>query len=223
MLYTESAKILGYKTLLCILTAALLSPTYSMAQSSGGSAPVSYHTTAKDSIPKPLIGVKIGAASSYLSGNLAFNQAYTPGITAGAYMEFRRKKYGLQMEGQIATAMHSLQDSFINGGTLHFIYLDIPVLFEYRLFPGLWVQAGPQIGTLISVTQNPGTIVAPKTLFESNNFSGVIGLEGKLPHRFSIGARYVAGISNINNGNVLNPSQAWSTTSIQFYLGYGFL
>jgi hypothetical protein len=215
---------LNSKFLLAIFFIILFLTTGAYAQSMHRDTAYGPHTIiVKDSIPKAKIGAKIGASSNGLTGNLAFKQAYTTGITAGVYAEFRKKWYGLQMEAQVATATHQLQDSFINGGKMNFIYLDIPVLFECRLFPGLWLQAGPQIGTLVSVTQHPSTIVDPKTLFESNNFSAVIGLEAKLPRHLSVGARYVAGLTNINNGDVLNPAQAWRTTNVQFYIGFQFL
>ena len=185
--------------------------------------------TIMDSIPKAKIGAKIGGSFNRLSGNLCFNQSYTEGVNVGGYMDLRKKKVGLQVEAMVSTSKHAVQDSLqahINPSNLSFIYLDIPVLFELKLLPCIWLQVGPQIGTMVSANQSPGTILDPKTLFESNDFSGVIGLEAKVPiHRslISLGARYIYGFSNINNGNVLNPDQSWKTTSIQVYLGFQIL
>jgi hypothetical protein len=59
-----------------------------------------------------------------------------------------------------------------------------------------------------------------KRYFTSQEFSLVIGAEGDLPWHFVVGARFVKGLSDINDSYMLGK---WTTTSGQVYVGYRIL
>jgi opacity protein-like surface antigen len=202
--------------LLTVLTAALLYSASTQAQIPG----VSKVTQA---LPKVDLGIKVGANFNQLSGN-DFKQAYQPGIVAGAFVGLRKGKIGVRVEGLISSAKYTYAISSTKDGTFKNVYLDIPVLFEYKLVSRLWAQIGPQFSNTLSVTQDPAppSGTDPKSYFKSS-FAGVLGLEAKLPVHITVGARYILGMTDIHNESFTGTSGAWKARTIQAYIGFRFL
>ncbi|WP_366183671.1 porin family protein [Flavobacterium ovatum] len=91
-------------------------------------------------------------------------------------------------------------------------YLNVPLMGKYYVTKGLSIEAGPQIGFLLSA-KNDNTDV--KNLYKSADIGANFGLGYKLNNGLNFGARYNLGLSDIN-----------STTSkngvIQLSVGYFF-
>ncbi len=174
-------------------------------------------------IPKVVLGLKAGANFQNLNSNSTFANSYQGGIVAGAFLGLTKNKWGIQVEGLIKTVKYSFIDSVLgNTGNkdINTINLDVPVLLEYKLIPRLWVQVGPQFSSILSA-KNGSTDV--KTSFNSTDYSGVLGLQLVLPVHFVLGARYVLGLSDINNKSVSGYTDSWHNRSFQAYLGWRFL
>jgi hypothetical protein len=172
-------------------------------------------------VPKPMLGIKVGADFNQLSAGENFKQAYKPGILVGAFGGVRWKKVGIRVEAMINSAKYDYSVSGAQDGSFKNLYLDIPVLFEYKLIPRIWLQVGPQYSEVLSV-KNPD-LPSPKDFFKSSDFSGVIGLEARLPLHLVAGARYILGITDIRNQNFNSASDSWNTRTIQLYAGIRFL
>jgi opacity protein-like surface antigen len=201
--------------LLTVLTAALLYSATTQAQIPG----VSKVTQA---LPKVDLGIKVGANFNQLSGN-DFKQAYQPGIVAGAFVGLRKGKIGVRVEGLVSSSKYTYSITSTQDGTFKNIYLDIPVLFEYKIVSRLWAQIGPQFTSVLKVTADPNDpTVDPKSYFKSS-FAGVLGLEAKLPVHITVGARYILGMTDIHNESVTGSSGAWKARTIQAYVGFRFL
>lgn len=92
-------------------------------------------------------------------------------------------------------------------------YLSIPILLDVKLIGPLHVQAGPQFGILLnknkSLLQNGGEA------FKHGDFSLVAGAGVKLS-MFRVSARYVIGLSDINN---ITDEDQWKNQALQFSVG----
>lgn len=203
------------KLILTVLSAIGL--FFQSAHAQSGAAP-RFTKPVKDTITKVSAGAKLGANFTQIDGIHSFKSGYNPGFTIGGFVHADRKKVGIQVEGLINYVTYNLQDTFLAGGHLNALSFDVPILFEYNFIPHLWIQAGPQFSTLLSVTRsNPG-YTDPRTLFQSFNISGVVGLEVRLPHKLCVGARYVYGFLSVTDqGN--GPAETWKTSAAQAYLG----
>ena len=197
--------------LLTVLSATLLISSVANAQ------PVVGEVT--KFIPKPVLGIKLGANFNQLSGS-DFQKAYKPGILAGAFGGVEWKKFGFRVEAMVNSAKYDFSYTGTQDGSFKNLYLDIPVLFELKVIPRLWLQIGPQYSDIMSV-KNPD-VDNPKQYFKSSDVSGVLGLEARLPLHFVVGARYILGFSNINQ-SVSGYSETWNTRTIQLYVGFRFL
>ncbi len=96
-------------------------------------------------------------------------------------------------------------------------------MFEYKIIPRVWLQAGPQFTKILSAKNNNNDDELSN--LNTMEFSGVIGAQVKLPVHLVAGARYIMSFTDINNYPTtgLGSSDEWKTRSIQVYVGFRFL
>ncbi|MEO8532143.1 MAG: porin family protein [Flavobacterium sp.] len=113
--------------------------------------------------------------------------------------------------------MYSGQGYSFNDNTIALSYLNIPLMGKYYLTKGLSVEAGPQIGFLLSA-KNEKTDV--KDSFNTFDFGVNFGLGYKLDNGLNFGVRYNLGLTDINN--LENSSGKNKNGVLQLSVGYFF-
>jgi len=86
-------------------------------------------------------------------------------------------------------------------------YIDVPVLLQFMFDNGFRLQAGPQVGFLMSAkTKIGGSETDTKDSYKTVDFSLPIGLGYLTSTGFGLDARWVPGLSDISegSGNVKN-------------------
>lgn len=73
-------------------------------------------------------------------------------------------------------------------------YLNIPVLAKYYITDAFSVEAGPQIGFLLSAKSRGEDI---KDLFKSTDYGLNLGIGYDFTENFALGVRYTIGLSDI--------------------------
>ena len=190
-------------------------------------------------LPKPVVGVKIGGNFNQLSTSAsALGQNYKPSFLPGVFVGLRKGSWGIRVEGIINFAKYdysfqSVTNNSLTNGTFNNIYLDIPVLLEYKIISRIWAQAGLQFSRTLSVksvaTGNEPALANPSSYFQPNAYSGVVGLEARLPVHLVFGARYVLGFTDLNamstslSNDYTNASGAWKARTAQLYVGFRFI
>ncbi len=173
-------------------------------------------------LPKFTLGIKGGVNMQETTGGATHDGYYT-GFVGGLFAGITKKKIGVQVEGLVRSADITYTpptSSIPTSIKINTVCLDIPLLFQYKLFWRVWAQAGPQFSTFISAKQNSTDV---KNNLNTTNFAGVIGLQANLPLRLSVSARYILGLTNINNESKSGIKDAWNDRSIQLSLGFRFL
>ena len=195
---------------LTALCATLLFTNSAMAQIPG----VSKVTKA---LPKVSLGVKLGANFQEISGS-DWEKTYKPGVVGGLFVGLTKNKWGIQVEALVK----SVQFDFSGPASdpVKGVYLDVPLLLEYKIIPRLWLQLGPQYSELLSAKESGQDV---KKDFNAGDFSGVLGLEARLPLHFTVSARYILGFTNINNTSETGVSDSWKNRTIQLAVGFRFL
>jgi dipeptide/tripeptide permease len=186
------------------------------------SGSVSAHPIVGKILPKFTIGIKAGVNLQQFTGNYS-NSDFSTGIVGGLFAGVTKKKIGVQVEGLARSADITYTPPISSAPTsikINTVCLDIPLLFQYKLFWRVWAQAGPQFSTFISAKQNSTDV---KNNLNTTNFSGVLGLQANLPLRLSLSARYILGLTNVNNESKSGIKDAWNDRSIQLSLGFRFL
>ncbi|MBO2012061.1 porin family protein [Hymenobacter negativus] len=170
-------------------------------------------------------GVKAGASLSSLSGDNTGDAKSTLGFVGGLAANFGFSDL-ISLQPELLYSMKGFkQESGSDKINSHLNYLDIPVLLKVNA-DGLFFEAGPQIGFLLSqkttfdiqgqsIPDNTSTTGLRKT-----DLGYVVGLGYQLSSGPSIGIRYNGGISDISDPSVTGDKQRNSVFQLQ--LGYMF-
>lgn len=166
------------------------------------------------------IGIKAGASMNKISGK-SFKEQFTFGYQLGGFAEIKlSSKFGIQPEvlfGQVNLDTSSSFSSiyqFNNVSDIKLKYISIPLLLNYKLTPGIVLQAGPQFGILRD--PNKSLLKNGADAFKTGDFSMLGGVQVKLAN-FRIYGRYAIGLNNLDN---IGDKDKWKSQSIQ--LGVGF-
>jgi hypothetical protein len=165
------------------------------------------------------IGVKAGASMNKISGK-SFKEQFTFGYQLGGFATIKlNDKLSVQPEllfGQVnldtSTSFSSVYQ-FNNVSKIQLKYISIPILLNYKLTPGITLQAGPQFG--IVSDKNKTLLKNGADAFKKGDFSMLGGLELKLLN-FRIYGRYAVGLSNLDN---IGNKDKWKSQSLQFGVG----
>lgn len=183
---------------------------------------------AQDLPVKADLGIKVGANFAQIGGD-GWQKTYQPGIVAGAIVGVRKNKVGVQAEFLVNTSHYTTQSLIdsVHKGDFRAMYFDIPVMFEYRvvggkLLPKIWIMAGPQFSNLMSIKSLNDYSGDVKSTFKSGYFAGVLGVEVRYM-KFTLGGRYVLGLTNINNESANTIKGSWNSRTAQLYLGFRFI
>lgn len=166
-------------------------------------------------------GVKAGINYSTQSGNEGGEIDYLIGFHAGLISEFRLfQKFSLQpellysLEGGQANYDYSIGEAnFSSEQKFKLGYINLPVMGKYYVIPALSLQAGPQIGYLISARREydsssllPGKPVSRESGTEDLkhelkkiSLGLTFGLGYEFQNNIFLQARYYLGLSDINN------------------------
>ena len=143
-------------------------------------------------LPKPVFGIKVGGNFNKLStSGSELSKDYKPSFLPGLFGSLRKNNWGVRVETVINFAKYkysfnSVTNNSLTNGTFSNVYLDIPIMLEYRLINRIWLQGGLQFSRTLSVKSvadgnYPPLPHAAKDFFQDNSYSGVVGAEARLP------------------------------------------
>ena len=149
-------------------------------------------------------GAKAGVNFSTYTGDNLSNVSGKVGFQVGAFAEIKLSdKFAVQPE----LLYSSLGAKFENPGvtlTNTVDYIVLPVMAKYYLAEAFSLEAGPQIGFLMSAKLSAsGNSTDVKENFNSTDFGFNLGAGYDFTENISVGVRYTLGLSNIakDNGN----------------------
>lgn len=131
------------------------------------------------------------------------------GYHAGLYALVKVANIGIQPEllysvrgTELSTSIAGAKQEFKQD----FVYMDIPVMLKLYTVAGINIQAGPQFGLLMSVDGkvsdgNGGTTTLSKDSYKDADVSAALGLGWDAPFGLNFTARYVLGLSDVNDGS----------------------
>jgi hypothetical protein len=178
-------------------------------------------------------GIKAGLNFSQLKGD-SWESGYKTNLLGGVYLGVQGPKLGVQAEGLFTQSTYVTGTDFKQIGLNHFNNiadsarqgsfrvnsLSIPLLLNLKLFNNAVIQLGPQYTGIVSVDDKDALLKDAASLFSKGDLSGVAGLWIELPMHLNIGARYIFGLTDVNNSDQLQES--WKRKVVQVHLGYTF-
>jgi hypothetical protein len=110
--------------------------------------------------------------------------------------------------------VYSTQGAKIGNTKYNLDYINVPVLFQYMFDNGFRLQAGPQVGFLMSATNN-------KDDFNPIDFGVSVGMSYVVPTTgLGIDARYNLGLNNINKSNVVKSTNRGLQLGLFYIFGH---
>ncbi len=190
-------------------------------------------------------GVKAGANFAKLSSNEDADARFRPGLHAGFFANVAfTDKLSFQPElfysAQGTKLANNLDNSDEENRRMLVNYVQVPLLLQYALTEKLSVQAGPQIGILLSAKrkwdgyweedgwdEEYTYIEEPdsddiKEYFKTLDIGLGIGLGYKISERFGIYTRYIHGLTNMVKEQYLSPGEKEGNRVIAVGLSYSF-
>ena len=160
-------------------------------------------------------GAKVGVNFSNFTGDIDMNKALT-GFHIGAFVELELSEaITLQPELLFSSQGTKFEES---GVSIDFNanYINLPVMFKYSVAEGFNLEAGPQIGFLISAELADEDI---KDEMESIDFGMNVGASYDFSEQLFAQARYNIGLSNIAKDS---GDEKIQNSVISVSLGYRF-
>ena len=138
-------------------------------------------------------GVKAGLNLSTLTGD-AEDAKSLVGFQVGGFAEIKlTDKFAIQPEVLFSTQGAKF-DGFGGDYKTELNYINVPVLAKYFITEAFSVEAGPQIGFLVSAKEEGEDI---KDFTKSVDFGFNLGAGYNFTENLSVGLRYNLGLSNI--------------------------
>lgn len=172
------------------------------------------------------VGIKGGTNITKVDG-VSFKDEYKYGYSLGVFAQVKvGEKWQVQPEvllNQYASKTAENFDQmnpFAQGNNLKNVklnYVSIPLLLDYSPTRFFTLQAGPQYGILID--KNVNLVQNGKNAFKNGDFSMLGGIQLNIAN-FKLGARYFAGLNNIND---LDNKNKWKNQGFQLSLGLRLL
>jgi len=134
-------------------------------------------------------GIKAGMNLAALNGGEV--DKMKAGFQAGVFGQLKIANFAIQPE-----VLFSMQGGAAGSASLNMNYINIPVMLQYYLIPGLALEAGPQFGLLLSAKAEGEDI---KDAFKTTDFGINFGASYKLPLLpLGVFARYSLGLTNLD-------------------------
>lgn len=140
-------------------------------------------------------GAKAGINIATLNGDISKDADAVTAFHFGLMAEIPlSEKFSFQPEVLYSGQGFSLGEN----STFELNYLNVPLMGKYYVAKGLSLEAGPQIGFLLSAKAES---VDTKKLYKNVDLGVNFGLGYKLDNGLNFEARYNLGLSDVNNGN----------------------
>lgn len=126
----------------------------------------------------------------------------------------------LAIQPELLYSAQGVKDKSDDDEIIKFDYLIIPVLAKYSVTEALSIEAGPQIGILLSAEgEDDGETFDLKDSTKSTDIGVALGLGYKLENGINFNARYFFGGNVLDDGS---DSGKLKNNVIQFSIGYWF-
>jgi hypothetical protein len=169
------------------------------------------------------VGLKAGVnVSNFTGGDFQnFETKSRVGFHGGGFLRWMFGKVALQPELLFSTQGAKL-DSAGTEKDYKVNYLNIPIMLQYEMNGGFYLEAGPQFGFKLD-EDVPEDINSAEDFANSSDVAIALGLGYHTKMGFGLGARYNVGVSKVGNFETSNISPDFKNGVLQFSIFYTFL
>ena len=170
------------------------------------------------------MGLKLGPNLSSVNANATVGETYKSitGYHGGMFATIKGSKIGFQPEILFSKQGYILKTT-AGQDVFDFKYVNVPIIIKWYMVKGLNVQIGPQLDLLTSAIKEAadGTNTDHENILRDRVWNLCVGLGVDLPFKINLDARYVIGLTDVNN--LTSAGSALKSSVVQFSLGYRFV
>ncbi len=172
----------------------------------------------------PKFAARIGGNYATIAGDDTDNFDGKIGLNIGGYAEFNvADRFSVQPEVFYSQQGTKYSDSDGFDGKINLDYINVPVMGKFYVSDGFFLEAGPQIGFLVSAKDKFDSPISGeddiKEFIKNTDFSGNVGAGYQFESGLNIGARFSYGFSNIND---FEDTENFSNNNCLFSLLFGW-
>ena len=195
-------------------------------------------------------GVKVGVNYQMMSGS-PWVPKLNSGIVGGVYKDMMHGNSGFHIEvnfteahytsvhpasyypGYLVQPARPADWDLTQNADFELIYLQIPVLAQFKIYKALHFLIGPAYSQQLSIADNNGAFTKDygsngglKSVFKTAELMGQVGLEAKMKQRINLGFRLGIGLTSVNKGagstteNNFRAYDGWKPWSMQMTFGF---
>jgi Outer membrane protein beta-barrel domain len=144
-------------------------------------------------------GIKGGVNVSQLNFEDNSSSDSKVGLNLGILAHIHTTSRSWAIQPEFLYSMEGARNVGSAGDTYNLNYLNVPVLLQYMFDNGFRIEAGPQVGFLLSANIKGNGVTVEDKGYKSTAFSIPLGLGYLSPSGWGLDMRYVFGLSNIND------------------------
>lgn len=169
-------------------------------------------------------GFKVGANFANFSGDVE-NNTIKPAFHVGGVVEVQISDF-FSVQPEVLFSVQGYQNKDNTSIKYNYNYVNLPVMVRYFVTDNISIDAGPQVGMLLSAKISTGNeeLTDVKDLSNSLDYGFNLGASYEMDSGMNINVRYNYGLSNINNNDDVVDAEdiKINNTVIQISLGYKF-
>ncbi len=154
-----------------------------------------------------LIGIKIGGNIANLSGDGTENISSALNFQAGLYTEITLSEE-FKVQPELLFSVYGFKQDFEGTSTIRLNYVILPVMAKYYVSETFSLDAGPQVGLLVTAKNGTGSMADVKSDFYDRDFGVNVGASYIVSDKVSTSLRYYFGLSDVTTATTNNQNRA---------------
>ena len=159
-------------------------------------------------------GIKLGGNISNLAGDGIDDLSALVNFQAGFYMQIDLTK-DVKIQPELLFAVYGFELSEGDEPNVRLNYVVLPVIAKYFVSNKFSIDAGPQVGLLVTAKNGTGSMADVKTDFFDRDFGVNAGLSYAISEKFGASLRYYFGLTDVTAAATKNQNRAFQL-ALQF-------
>ena len=154
------------------------------------------------------MGVKIGGNVASLSGDGTDDLSSMLNFHAGFFMEIELTK-DVKIQPELVFTVYGFKQSEGDNPNVRLNYVALPVIAKYFVSESFSLDAGPQVGLLVTAKNGTGSMADVKSAFYDRDFGVNAGVSYVISEKVSASVRYYFGLTDVTAADSKNFNRAF--------------
>ncbi|WP_296383563.1 porin family protein [Winogradskyella sp.] len=153
------------------------------------------------------IGIKIGGNVANLAGDGTENISSLLNFQAGLFTEITLSE-NFKIQPELLFSVYGFKQDFEGVSKIRLNYVVLPIMVKWFVSEAFSLDAGPQVGLLVTAKNGTGSLADVKSDFYDRDFGVNIGASYVISEKVSASLRYYFGLTDVTAINTKNQNRA---------------